>query len=219
MNNLNKIAFTVAMFFFCLILYSFISNIILNQYGFNKKEFLKPKPFQPLLERNIAKKYIFLEEELREVPVEKLTFSRNIFKEIKEVKAEPLFVLIAVKREQIPILFKGTIVRGDELIIAQINWGNKTHFVKPGESIDQWKVLNITKGRVQIEGADGEFFNLGLNQINYSKEFIADILVTKRNQIYHVKSGDPIAGYKVLNIQKEYVILSNNNSEITLNKK
>jgi hypothetical protein len=147
-----------------------------------------------------------------------VTIDRDIFVEKQDLIITPLFVVRAIEKEEIPIIFKGSIVRGDEVIIAQINWGNKTLFVKPNEMLKQWLVAEITENFVVIKDPDGKPVTLFLNRVTYSESMVASLLYTKENKIYRVKIGDFIDDYKVLDIKNENVVVSNKNSQIIISK-
>jgi len=183
-----------------------------------KNDYLNEPLFDPSLEKNYLDQFATMNNGTIEKSSLTITYDRDIFIEKRDIVEKPLFVLRAIEKEEIPIIFKGSIVRGDQVIIAQINWGNKTFFVKPNEMLKQWLISEITENFVIIKDAESQPFTLFLNKVTYSEMMVASVLYTKENKIYRVKVGDTIDDYKVLDIKNENVIVSNKNSQINISK-
>ncbi len=183
-----------------------------------KNDYLNEPLFDPSLEKNYLDQFATMNNGTIDKSPLTITYDRDIFIEKRDIVEKPLFVLRAIEKEEIPIIFKGSIVRGDQVIIAQINWGNKTFFVKPNEMLKQWLISEITENFVIIKDAESQPFTLFLNKVTYSEMMVASVLYTKENKIYRVKVGDTIDDYKVLDIKNENVIVSNKNSQIIISK-
>jgi hypothetical protein len=181
-------------------------------------DYLSEPLFDPSLEKDYVKEFATMGDPSGVQMPNTVTIDRDIFVEKQDIVITPLFVLRSIEKEEIPIVFKGSIVRGDEVIIAQINWGNKTYFVKPNEMLKQWLIAEITENFVIIKDTDSKPFTLFLNRVTYSEIMVASVLYTKENKIYRVKVGDLVDDYKVLDIKNENVIVSNKNSQIIISK-
>lgn len=184
----------------------------------NYRRLVAPIEFDATREKNINVTLSATKKALNNTSYPVDSINRNIFVEKKIVKEEPVFVIDSVKEETIPIVFRGSIVRGNNMIIAQINWANKTYFVKPSETLNNWQIIDITKDKVTIKSAEGKTAVLELNKVTRTAQLIATLTFTPKNQIFQVKKGDEVCGYKVIDIQNDYVIVSKNNSQITISK-
>lgn len=217
MTPLKRIIIITALLLTSIICFVTLQNVSSSMRDLDK-DYLRDPRFDPALEKDHVKEFEqIIEIKEGEATVE-ATIDRDIFTEKREIIVKPLFELRAVDLEEIPIIFKGSIVRGDKVIIAQINWGNKTYFVKPGEMLKQWLISEITEDFVIIKDPDLKPFTLFLNKITYSEVMTATIMYTTDNKIYRVKIGDMIDDYKVLDIKKHNVIVSNKNSQIIISK-
>lgn len=172
--------------------------------------------FNEALEKNHVVHYRSIIDEIQNPRPASYALSRNSFFEKKEIKEVPPFVVESITLEKIPMVFKGSIVRGNSVTIAQINLGEKTHFVKPNTTLENWQIQDITKDHVIITNTSGEQHTLELNKVTFSNERIIRLRSTTSNAIYTVKKGDIVEDYKVLDIKEDAVILSKNNLLITI---
>lgn len=117
------------------------------------------------------------------------------------------YVLMEVIRKEIPLVWKGKIKNsktGETLL--QINDANKTYFVKQGDEIDDYKIMDFNDVYVVIQkkGLD-KTFKLEQNSIALEEDVSAKIYNKQSGQTLQIVKGSLVEGWKVLSIEDEYV--------------
>ena len=115
-------------------------------------------------------------------------------------------------------MYKGHIEKSSGVMIAQINWGERTFFVQEGDAMKEWRVSAVNKERVIVHGSEGEELILPLNQQVFSTKPYAIFGFFANDNEMKVKVGDTIEGYKVLDITQAAVILYKDSMTITVSK-
>ena len=208
---------TIIIIFMLMVLVFIISRIFTGGLMNQAEGLLASKPFDKELETKHADPYYLLDRDIIK-PIElSAPTDRDVFQEKVIEEAVPDLVLKSIKNKAVPIVFKGSIERGDGTMIAQLNRAKRTHFVKIGDNVSGWKILDITKTSLSLTDPSGKDFLLKINETSQSDNLIANILLTRNNTFYAVAAGESFAGYKVLDIKSDYVKISDQSSEITLN--
>ncbi len=180
-------------------------------------------PGAPAAEQEVDNPYLVIIEQLKSpYPISryKTLFDRNIF--IKQ-EARPIaftpdnLTLLSAEPVNLPFMYKGYIQTPMGAIIAQINWGGKTYFVKKGDRFKDFRVMEIDKKMVRIEGKEGQLI-LDFKKPVKGKEFIAKLSNSLNSKISEVRKGDEIYGYKILDITPNSVILYGEDKEWVINK-
>lgn len=150
----------------------------------------------------------------------KQLFVRNIF--VKPEKPVAIFTpenlkLLAVDQVVLPFMYNGYILVANGAIIGQVNWGEKTYFLKKGERFKDYTVIDIQPRRLIVEGKDGELV-LDLKIPSKGKELVAKLYNELDGKTYEVKKGDAVNGYKILDITTGSVIVYGQNREWVIKK-
>lgn len=127
------------------------------------------------------------------------------------------FTLLSVEAVTLPFIYNGYIQTPDGTIIAQINLSGKTYFVKKGGRFKDYRVTEIEKRMVKIEGKEGSMI-LDLKKPVKGKEFVAKFSNSLDNKVFEVRRGEEAYGYKVLDIKANSVILYGREKEWVVNK-
>lgn len=147
-------------------------------------------------------------------------FTRNIFvkpeKPIEVLTPESL-KLVAVERVTLPFIYNGYIETPNGTIIGQVNWAEKTYFVKKGEKFKDYKVIEIQQKRLIVEGKEGQLV-LEFKKPGKGKEFIIKLCNELDGKIYELRKGDEISGYKILDITSDSVVIWGKNKEWVIKK-
>ncbi|MFH0771843.1 MAG: hypothetical protein V1933_04425 [Candidatus Omnitrophota bacterium] len=141
--------------------------------------------------------------------------ARNIFS--RPEKAMSVFnpeslILVSVNAVNLPFVYTGFIQTANGGIIGQINWMDKTYFVKKNDNFKDYKVLDIDKNMIRIEGKEGAL-SLEFKKPSKGKELIAVLYNTVTQKKYEARKGDELDGYKILDISKDNVILYGQNKQ------
>lgn len=147
-------------------------------------------------------------------------FTRNIF--VKPEKPVEVFTpenlkLISVERVTLPFMYKGYIQTASGGIIGQVNWGEKTYFIKKGEKFKDYKVIEIQRALLTVEGNEGQLI-LQLGKPVKGKEFLIKLYNELDGKIYELRKGDEISGYKILDITLDSVVIWGKNKEWVIKK-
>ena len=218
-NNGYILCKTLLILVFSLLLITAINNVLLRKQTLNKYVF-SPAEFNEAKETEHKKKYENLFEELKKGAVKLGTsLNRDIFVQKEEIKKpDHPYKVGEIYFDPLAFMFMGTIEKEQGMFIAQINWNNKTSFVKEGDSLDAWTVVQIRRDEVSIINAKGEELKLPMRKNIYVNEPFAEIINTITGEKETVKKGDMLKEYKILDINKSTVILKINLDKIILKK-
>ena len=121
--------------------------------------------------------------------------------------AQP-FLLKAIQFGEMALVYRGRIRKPSGEIIAQVNWGGRTHFVREGDRIKEWLVAKVDEALVEVRKEQGETLTLRYQTVEKSAEPTAILVATASGTELEVSKGDFIEGYKVLEIGETRVVLS-----------
>ena len=127
------------------------------------------------------------------------------------------FVLDSVGRVQLPLIYRGYIELPDT-IIGQINWRDTTRFVKSGSALNGYKILSVSKGRIEARNDKGERIVFALNEPVLGDELEAILYDNITEKTFTVRMATAIDDYKVIEITPDYVLLISKGEEIKLRK-
>ena len=131
---------------------------------------------------------------------------RNLFEEYRPV--EDFFLLVDIRSEPLALIYKGRIERPDGAFIAQVNWGDRTYFVRQGEAIDGWQIIRAAPGALTIQHKDGETITLPYLEVTYRKERMAVVYDFRAQKEDELRAGDALEGYTVTEISEQSVTFS-----------
>ncbi|MFH1778525.1 MAG: hypothetical protein ABH847_00620 [Candidatus Omnitrophota bacterium] len=146
--------------------------------------------------------------------------TRNIF--IKPEK--PLIVfspeslrLVSVEPIVLPFVYKGYIQTASGTIIGQVNWGEKTYFIKKGDKFKDYKVIDIQRKTLTVEGKEGLLF-LEFKKPAKGKELIAKVYNELDQKTYELRKEEELNNYKILDITADSVVIWGENKEWVIKK-
>lgn len=145
---------------------------------------------------------------------------RNLFYEYHESEdaAKP-FIVKEIKTVPLNFIYKGLIELPSNKVIAQINFENKTYFLKPEEFFAEYQVKEITKERCMVLDAKGKELELPYQKEVSGEEYEALLYDNKTKNSLNVKKDFKIREYQVLDIKADYVVLlQENGGKIILKK-
>ncbi len=127
------------------------------------------------------------------------------------------FVLKSINQLPLPMVYKGYIELEDR-IIGQVNWCDETKFVEPGATLNGYKINSVSKTKLETTDENGERIEFEMNKPVLGEELEAILYdrVSKKN--YNVQLASKIAGYKVVDITPNYVILLLKGEELKLER-
>ncbi len=128
-----------------------------------------------------------------------------------------LFELKSIDRVKLPLMYRGFIELPDK-IIAQINWQTHTQFVNKGTRLNGYTVEDITKDVIVIREHNGKLLNFTLNKPVYGDEYEAVLYDSVTEKTYNVRESSTIDEYKVVDITPTYVIVTDNNTTVRLDR-
>jgi sRNA-binding protein len=181
-----------------------------------------PAPFNESNELNYATRFGSVADDYktRAANAEKIKpEGRNLFSEyeIQQIPKEP-FEIQKIVFEPFVFMYMGFIEKSTAEFIAQINWASQTYFVRKGDAIKEWVILEITKDRVIARDTNGEEMELPLQQKVLSKKPFAQIKIYRTGNERKITVGDTVEGHKVLDITRDTVILTSDSGVITVYK-
>ena len=146
-------------------------------------------------------------------------FSKYV-EEVIQVGVSPTehdFALKSIGNVPLPVVYRGFIELPDK-IIGQINWKDSTRFVEKGALLNGYKILAVTKDKIETVDADGRKWNFLINKAVLSDKLNAVLYDNISKKSYTVEVASVIDDYKVIDIQPDCVILLSRGSEIKLTK-
>lgn len=159
-----------------------------------------------------TKVYASIAERLRapfDISRYKGLISRDIF--VKPEKPPVVFSpeklkLVSVEPTTLPFIYLGYIQTATGTIIGQVNWGDKTYFLKKGDKFKDYKVIEIEKKRLITEGREGQLI-LEFKKPAKGKELVAKLYNELDERTYEMRKGEELNNYKILDITQESVVL------------
>ncbi len=133
----------------------------------------------------------------------------------KRGKKDHDFALQSINRVKLPLVYKGYIEL-EEKIIGQINWQNTTRFVEAGSMLDGFKILSVTKERIEAINEGGKKILFELDKPVFGDQLEAILYDRVSQRTYAVKLASEIDDYKVIDIAPNYVILISKGIETRL---
>lgn len=192
-----------------LLLLSLATNLMLRKSGLKQISDRYVVSFDPTLEIDYYSRYGSLSRELQaSIQEEDIAKSapRNIFERYRP--SEDFFSLVDIRLEPLALIYKGRIEQQDGSLIAQVNWAERTYFVKEGESIDGWHIQSITADALEVQNAEKEILTLPYLKTTYRKERVAVIFNEYKQIESTVLLGGEVEGYTVTAITQDSVTLS-----------
>lgn len=192
-----------------LLVFSLLTNLVLRKSGMKKTSSDFAVSFDPTLEIDYYSRYGSLSRDFQTSTLEKDVSDlaqRSLFTRYRP--SEDFFDLVDIRLEPLALIYKGRIEQRDGSLIAQVNWADRTYFVKEGESIDGWHIQTISSGQLTVQNKEGEILTLPYLQTTYRKERIAVIYNGYKHEDTTVLEGGIIAGYTVSAITENSVTLS-----------
>ncbi len=121
--------------------------------------------------------------------------------------AQPFF-LKSIQFGEMALVYRGRIRKPSGEVIAQVNWGGRTHFVREGDRIKEWLVSKVDDSLIEVRKEQGESMTLRYQVVEKSAEPTATLVGATSGAEREVAKGDFIEGYKVLEISSNTVVLS-----------
>ncbi|MFH1857265.1 MAG: hypothetical protein ABH836_08620 [Candidatus Omnitrophota bacterium] len=145
---------------------------------------------------------------------------RDFFHEYEEaVLPEQPFIVKEIKQIPLNIIYKGLIELSKDKVIAQVNFNDKTYFLKEGESFGEYTLRETTKDFCVISSNENKEMKLPYRQEIFGDEYEAVLYDTKTKNLFNIKKDFKIREYQVLDIKSGHVVLLGKNGDtITLKK-
>lgn len=199
----------ILVFVFAVSLVLTIGNSIYRHVWLKQSRFSAP-PFNERIEIDYSAKYDMLGEAFsaKEAFGDLYSIHRDLFapKRILDNSGVP-FQLRQTNADRMFFVYKGHIEKQANEFIAQINSAVRTRFVRVGDDLDGWRVVDIDANHVSLESTEDGFLDLVLHKKTYAKEPEAIICMHDGNVLRSVCLGDVVDQYKILDIQNGAVIL------------
>ena len=222
-DNLEKIACFTMISIFVISSYWFISNsadykISMEQ----KKDELAINNMEAVAKSDEPGNLLSIID--RKANIDLMKVKRNIFVAFKydEPKRQDfnkaVLEVLDISYKPLAFQYQGRIVYPNGQIVAQINALNKSYLVKIGSSLAKYKVVRLDKNSVSLKTKQGEYVNIKYLQTAFSEELMAKIKDSISGNIETVYKNSKIYGYKVLDIEGDYVILSKSGQHLRLQK-
>lgn len=125
--------------------------------------------------------------------------------------------IVSIEPVNLPFIYIGFIQTASGTIIGQVNWSGKTYFVERSEKLKDYKVVDVDKRIMKLEGGDGRL-TLELKKPVKGKELVAKLYNSMDDKTYEVRKDDTLKGYKILDIKADNVILYGQNKEWVVNE-
>ncbi len=132
-------------------------------------------------------------------------------------EGEYRFELLDTMYKSFEVNYLGRIVFEDGRMVAQLNYRNRTFLVPEGNRVAGYEVVSIDKDKVTLRRND-QLQNIEFRRPMYTEELTAKIKETGTGQVFVVDQNSEIFGFKVLDIKKDSVLLSNQGQHLSLEK-
>lgn len=170
---------------------------------------------------------LFAELEIQTQAGEQIELKRDLFSEFKDKVAvdevdvlvrKPIIEVLEIEYKPLSIRYLGRIVFENGKIVAQVNIYNKSYLVYEGSKIAEMVVETINKDLISLKDKRGNFTKIKFRQLAYSNKLIAKIKEHNSQQTLEISKDSDFFGYKVLDINEDYVLVSNQGQHLRLEK-
>ncbi len=128
------------------------------------------------------------------------------------------FKIFEIDYKPLEIEYRGRIVFGNGRIVAQVSFHNRTYLVGVGAKVARYKVTHLDKDYIKLQSDKAEVIKIGYQKKTYSEELMAKVKELNSQRILQVSEGSEFFGGKVLDIDKDYVLVSKQGQLIRLEK-
>ena len=192
-----------------LLLLSLTTNLMLRKSGLKQISDNYVVSFDPTLEIDYYSRYGSLDRDFQ-MSIQAQDISsveqRDLFERYRP--SEDFFNLVDIRLEPLALIYKGRIEQHDGSLIAQVNWAERTYFVKEGESIDGWHIKSITADALEVQNVEKEILTLPYLKTTYRKKRVAVISSEYKQTESTVLLGGGVEGYTVTAITQDSATLS-----------
>jgi len=130
----------------------------------------------------------------------------------------PVLEVQEIGYKPLEIEYRGRIVFEDGTLIAQVNFHDRSYLVSIGSRIAHYTVRHLTKRSISLQGSHREVTKIPYRTATYSDELIATIKEHTSGRTLTVGIDSVFFGYKVLDIDEDYVLVSRQGQHLRLEK-
>lgn len=223
--NINKITTLILAFVWLFVMWKALlsppSKIVVSTYESNSEGKATSEELTETLDD--IKFYTTILERLK-APFDMTRYQRLLTRNIFIKPEKPLIVfspgslkLVSVEPIILPFIYKGYIQTASGTIIGQVNWGDKTYFIKKGDKFKDYKVIDIQRRAITVEGKEGQLI-LEFKKPAKGKELIAKVYNELDQKTYELRKEEELNDYKILDITADSVVLWGENKEWVIKK-
>ncbi len=214
-KNIEKLIFFILVVILIVVIVAYKSGFFLRGPDIEKKlsnvRFVEPPDKIGGLDR-YKEAIIDLQKEREFSQYDKYFQNDGFTKYVELPPPEPLFELKSVKRLPLDIGYNGFIEYTGG-IVGQINIGGTTYFIRKGEQIEDYEIIDLTRDYALVKDSQGKEIKLPLREKLLSDEYEATIFLSDEDKTVKIKKGDVIKNFRVLDISHTYVVLFNQVTE------
>jgi len=210
-KNIEKLIFFILVVILILAIVAYKSGFFLRCPDIEKKlsnvEFVEPPDKIEGLDK-YKKAIIDLQKKGEFSQYDKYFQNDGFTRYIELPPPQPLFELRSIKRLPLDIIYNGFIEYTGG-VVGQINIGGTTYFVRKGEKIQDYEIIDLTGSYAVVKDSKGKEIKLPLRVRLFSDKYEATIFLNNEDKTIKVRKGDVIKNFRVLDISPNYVVLFN----------
>ncbi|MFH2137160.1 MAG: hypothetical protein ABII88_01460 [Candidatus Omnitrophota bacterium] len=188
-----------------------------NGFDFNdwQKEYLDTSPRGlELIKESMLKQSA---EGLKRNIFTKFEKPKEVVTDISELNG-PIFELLETGYQILGIYYWGRVIFDGGEIIAQVNFKDRTYLVKVGSKVGPYSVTALEYNSIILEDENANIIEIEYRKTAYSQSRMAKIKEYNSQRTLVVNKDSELFGYKVLDIQEDYVLVSDQVEHLKLEK-
>ncbi len=173
-------------------------------------------PFNPGKEQSISAKASEFLKGLEHGKKKNTLLKRNLFEEWKGDGSNSIYQLSAIEKVSPLAVYKGLMQDADGNLIAQVNFKNKSYFVREKDRIEDWGIETLTTEQIILKSQAGREITISYHTPTPADESFALITKLSDGTRFRVAESERIEDYELIEIAADHVKLQKGSEEITL---
>ncbi|MFH1459950.1 MAG: hypothetical protein ABIG64_06210 [Candidatus Omnitrophota bacterium] len=148
-------------------------------------------------------------------------FVKHVIRDESEVVVSsdnPVIEVVEISYKPLEIEYKGRLIFDDGRIVAQVNMQERSYLVSLGSTIFQYQIDYLDDKYINLKDKTQKNTKIQYRHAAYSNELVAQIKEHTDQRVFTVSKDSNFLGYKVLDIDEEYVLVSKKGQHLRLEK-
>ena len=173
-------------------------------------------PFNPGKEKSISTNAGEFLKGLEHLKKKHILLKRNLFEEWKGDGSNGVYQLAAIETVSPLAVYKGLMQDADGNLIAQVNFKNKSFFVREKDRIEDWEIETLLQEEIILKKHTGREISISYQTPTAANESFALITKLSDGTRFRAAESEMIEDYELTEIAADHVKLVKGTEQIIL---